>query len=371
MPVKRSIDKLPSRRALLAFMAGSRLASAEQRPTVTGPELLPSELKRYADPATEFIVTRLTDPKHSSYLTAPYNRAISRSGFLLYSSDSSGSLGLYRMDLRRGQYQRIASPTALEPGSVALLPNDRTCCYADGQSLRLLAMANLRDRELYSAQSPFNQIAACAVDRNGAYIYVVERGAGRSRIQAVAAARGTASTLVESDSEIGMPLPRPSGGIAYRCGNEIHFCDATGNHRPLPLASGRTGPVYWTPDGSSLLYLNFPERPGELNNIREFVFDTSADKLLAKTTQYVCFAPNVDATVFVGASGSKASPHVLILIRSVRRELTLCEHKARDPRNLSVAFSPNSQVVLFQTDVHGSPAIYSMPVERFVTETES
>ena len=139
----------------------------------------------------------------------------------------------------------------------------------------------------------------------------------------------------------------------------------------MTMAPGVTGPMFWSPDGASLLYLNFPEKPGELNTVREHVLVTGEDRLIAKTTQYVQFAPNRDATVFAGASGSRASPHVLILLRATRRELTLCEHKARDIRSLAVVFAPNSQRILFQSDQQGRSAIYSMIVERFVEETES
>jgi oligogalacturonide lyase len=85
----------------------------------------------------------------------------------------------------------------------------------------------------------------------------------------------------------------------------------------------------------------------------------------------VSFGANADSSVFVGASGSKASPYLLLLVRSVRRELTLCEHRASDPRLVSPQFSPNSQRVFFQSDRHGKMAIYSMRVEKLVEETES
>ena len=47
--------------------------------------LYPSEIKRYADEATENNVFRLTDPAHQSWLPAPYSRAISKkSEFLIH-----------------------------------------------------------------------------------------------------------------------------------------------------------------------------------------------------------------------------------------------------------------------------------------------
>ncbi len=79
---------------------------------------------------------------------------------------------------------------------------------------------------------------------------------------------------------------------------------------------------------------------------------------ISDTTQYACFERNADGSVFVGASGSKAlATHVLLLVRAVHREFTLCEHRASDPTKVSPIFSPNSQNIFFTSDQHGKPAI--------------
>src|ERR1039457_1890961 len=58
----------------------ARWAFAEQKGA-----LLPSAWHPYSDPATEFEVLRLTDPAHSCWLPAYYNRTLARrGGFLLY-----------------------------------------------------------------------------------------------------------------------------------------------------------------------------------------------------------------------------------------------------------------------------------------------
>ena len=72
----------------------------------------------------------------------------------------------------------------------------------------------------------------------------------------------------------------------------------------------------------------------------------------------------------MGASASKASPHVLLLVRAVGRELTLCEHRASNPAMVSPIFSPNSRNVFFTSDQHGKPAIYRIAVDKLVEATE-
>jgi oligogalacturonide lyase len=156
----------------------------------------------------------------------------------------------------------------------------------------------------------------------------------------------------------------------YRRGDSIWLAnyDAQQNYR-LRLADGGVPSAIWSPDGRSVLYLNVPPDTHKLRNLREYTPDTNEDKAISDTTQYACFERNADGSVFVGASGSKASPHILLLVRTVRREFTLCEHRASDPRMVAPVFAPNSQHVYFGSDQHGKPAIYSMAVEKLVTET--
>jgi len=142
-------------------------------------------------------------------------------------------------------------------------------------------------------------------------------------------------------------------------------------HRQLKLAPGGVGPAYWSADGSSVLYLSVPEDRKTLNAIREHVPDSGADRLVAETSQFAAFSPDGDASVFVGASANRASPHILLLLRASRREMTLCEHRASNPAVVSPVFSPDSQQIFFQSDLHGKMAIYTMRVDKLVEKTET
>jgi oligogalacturonide lyase len=356
-----------------AFLAAAATCGAFGE-TLTGKgTVLSSEARRYFDPATEFPVLRLTQPTYSSYLPAEHHRSMGRN-FVLFSSDRQGKPDVYRMDLHNNEWRRLTDADALDVKSAALGPGDRSFYFIDGASLRSSSMSNLREREVYSATAPYEALADFALTSDGSHAYVVERRSGGSRIRLVALGRaGGISDVVESADEMGAPLPRPGSavGLVYRCGDRVYLVDRGKQSRALALAPGRTGSIYWSPDGTSLLYLSIPEARRELNSIREYVLATGDDRLVARTSQFIHFAPNADATVFVGASGSKASPHVLILLRKPKREMTLCEHRARDAANLAVVFAPNSQRVLYQSDPQGKPALFSVAVERFVEETES
>src|ERR1017187_9908931 len=107
----------------------ARWAFAEQKGA-----LLPSAWHRYSDPATEFEVLRLTDPAHSCWLPAYYNRTLARrGGFLLYSSDDTGGPQACRMDLHSGESRRLTEAAHLDAAGRAQLlllgrPRARSDC---------------------------------------------------------------------------------------------------------------------------------------------------------------------------------------------------------------------------------------------------
>jgi oligogalacturonide lyase len=291
------------------------------------------------------------------------------------SSSRAGKLDAWRVDFRSGAWRRLTDASNLDPNSVALTPDERTLCFIDGTSARAVTQSNLKERELYHTGIEGAALTSLTLHPEGNQVFLVEQRGDVSRVIALSLAHGSPSELLTAGGRIERVLPRPGRGFAYRIEDRVYLSGTstrgTGAPAPLALAPGRTGPVFWSPDGASLLYLNIPDKAGQLHTIREYVVATGEDRLVAKTTQFVEFVPNADASVFLGASGSKASPHVLLLVRNVRRELTLCEHRAKNPSSLAVAFSPNSQRVVYQSDEHGSPAIYTLAVERFVAETES
>jgi len=334
----------------------------------------PSEITRYKDRATEFDVYRLTDPAHSSWLPASYERAVSRrDSFLLYSSDRSGSLQAYRMDIRTGQSRLLTRAQNLIKESLTLAPDERSFFYLDGRSAFLASLSSMRTREVHRIQDSFELGQGFSVTEDSLYATLVEQKSGLSRLRLVTLRTGGAQTLVESPDPISDPIPRPRrAGVLYRRGNgELWLVNFDGaQNRKLHVAAGGLGPAVWSEDGRTVLYLNFPSDPKQLYGLREATPDSNDDHLISTTSQFVGFGRNADSSIFVGASGSKASPYVLLLVRSAKRELTLCEHRASDPHIVSPIFAPNSQRVFFQSDKDGKLAIYCMVVDKLVEQTD-
>jgi len=359
-----------SRRSFVVSCSLLRLPAASRKGQV-----FPSEARRYLDPATEFAVTRFTDPVHRSWLPGPGASCVSgRGNFLVYSSERTGTTQIYRMDIKTGQNWLVTEAAELAAASLTLLPDERNLVCFDGRSLIRVNLRNYRARKVYEIPAGYERGDGPAVSSDGRRAAFVEVAAGRSRLRLTELGSGRTETVIEREGVLSQPLVRPrSAMIVVRTGEGgLLLTDFSGrNARHLAVAPGRTGPALFTRDGESLLYLNYPPDPKQLHGLRELVVDTGEDRLVARTSQFVNFTANRNASVFAGASGPKASPHILLLLRVTGRELTLCEHKSSEPARANLTFSPDSRWLFFQSDRDGKSAIYGIQVNEFVENTEA
>ncbi len=326
------------------------------------------EWKRYLDPATELEVVRLTDPAFASGMPAPHLRQFTRrSESLLYWSERDGARQAFLLDLKKGESKQLTESAALDPVSLSLSPDERSFVFFDGHSLNEALLSSMHPRQIHVVPDAAVR-AGFAVATDGALLFV-EREKGKSRI--ISVLRQQTRRIVETDQEVQELMARPRHAqILYRANGQFWLVNGDGSgKRQLKTEPGQTGGASWIPSGRTLIYLHIPEDPKELITLREHAPDDGTDRLLAKTSQFISASPNADASVFTGASRSRASAYVLILLRAARRELTLCEHRASDPAMVQPVFAPDSQSVLFVSDRHGKPAIYQVHVGRFVEET--
>lgn len=323
-----------------------------------------SEFKRYADPATELEVVRLTNPAFASGLTAPHLRQFTKRGeALVYWSERDGTRQIYRLDLKNGESKQLTSAAALDVRAFALSPDDRYLYYFDGPVLQSVTSGVSKPRDVYKVPNG-SAISGLTVASDGSVLF-----AEGSRLMRVALQK--TGPVLEADGKIDLVMARPRHAqVLYRQEDAFWLVNADGTgKKQLSLEKGTTGQALWSPAGHTLLYLHVPDDPKQLITLRENSPDDADDKLIARTSQFGSFAPNGDASVFAGASRSKASSYILILLRVTRRELTLCEHRASDPAIVSVVFAPDSQSIVFVSDRHGRTALYRVPVEKFVEET--
>ena len=356
------------RRSFLALAALPTFLKAAGR----GSELAPA-VSPYDDLATDLSVTRLTDPAVSSILPRASSGPLSRRGnFMLFASDSSGRYEAYRMDLKKGEARQVTEADALMPSSLTLLPNGNTFYYFDGDRLMSASFSTARPTQLYKLEAGFEATGDVHVSSDGLYAALVEKRDSTHRLRLITIRTSSATTLAEDNEEMGAPITRPKrASVLYRRGGGLFLANFDGKQNyKLRVADGEVKQALWSPDGRTVLYLHAPIEEGKPTSLREFVPDSNEDRAIAETSQFAAFDRNGDASVFVGAGGSKVSPYVMLLVRTVKRELTLCEHRAGDPTMVAPMFSPNSQQIYFNSDLHGKPAIYRMDVEKLVEATE-
>jgi oligogalacturonide lyase len=348
-----------TRRAWIAALPAAVAAgTASKRPK---PLPAPGEFVAFIDPTTEARVVRLTHPAHTSLLPAAPNRFISiRERFLLFSSDRHGSPAPYRMDLRTGIPQQLAESSGLVPESLWLDEKDRSLHLIEGKTLREIALQTRKVRTVAE------DVSAFALVPGGRFILV--RGGSLQWLD---------DTRPIADHVAPFCLMRPDGkGCLFLresspLDREFWYAPlaAAGHGKPVLLAKGAVSNPFWSPAGSLLFLRDLHHADTLFSEIREVNADTAAEACVAPTSQFAAFAPNADASVFVGASRSHAQPTVMLLLRSVNRELTLCEHKSSKPASVSPVFSPDSRRVYFQSDHQGKPALYSVNVESLVEPT--
>ncbi len=353
----------PTRRSVLLSFVAAAARAAKGR-------VFPSEVHAYRDALTEFAVERLTNPDYSAWLPAVQCRAVSRrAAFIVYGSDRDGSPQLYRLDHKPGSSVQLTEAAALDRSTFTLLPGDRALLYSDGPSLRALMFATLREREVYHVRDGWKVAPGISVTRNADRALIVEVRDGVHEARLISIPSRRAETVLVSGGILRDPQPRPGGDeFLYAADNRLWLASFDRKtNRALTTAPGRIGPAYWAPEGDTVIYL----RTGDegRTEIRQTAPETGADRLVTPGTQLAHFSPNGDGTVFVGSCGSKAQPHIVLLLRKPQRELTLCEHRASRPQDADPVFSPDSQRVYFQSDAAGKPALYSVQVDRLVEPT--
>jgi oligogalacturonide lyase len=336
---------------------------------------LPSVAARYFDPATEFLIVRLTDPQFSSVLPSSSNRILT-SRAMLYASNQTGRWEAFRMDLKNRESRQLTDAEGLDVNSLALTPGDKGFWHYDGARLFDTPFGSLKSREVYRTPDGVEKTPGISYAEDGQHAAFVEKSNGQYRLRLLQPTKGSAATILEAPDEIRDVMIRPKhASLFYRIGNEPRMINFDGQQsKPLALAEGENSQAQWSADGHVLLYLNHPASGKRTTTLREFHPDTESgapgEARVGETTQFARFSANNDASVFVGTSGSKAAPYVLLLTRVAKRELTLAEHRASDPAITTPVFSPNSQFILFGSDRHGRPAIYWIAVDKFVADTE-
>ena len=321
----------------------------------------PGEFLAFLDPTTEARVVRLTNPANTSALPAQTNRFVSvRGRFLICSSDRAGRMAPFRLDLHLGLAHQLSEPAALVAESLCLDERERLLYLIDNHTLQEVGLQSRKVRPIAE------DVAAFALAPGGGWL-VVRNG----RLQML-----NGPTVAEEVAPFCLMRPDGGGGLFLRQAGaqarELWYVPlaASGGSKPVRLVTGAFSDPCWSAGGKSVLFLReIDGAAAKLTEIHEALLDGGAEQCVAPTSSFAAFAPNGDASVFVGASRSRAQPTVMLLLRSVRRELTLCEHRSSDAHAVAPVFSLDSRRVYFQSDREGKRTVYSVNVELLVEPT--
>ncbi len=353
-----------SRRVFLLACAGLDLTAATRRGTQ-----YPSESETYVDQSVDLEITRLTDPAHNSRLPGVGSRFLSsRRNFLIYSSDRTGSLQAFRLELSNGEHRQLTDAVDLRPASLVLLTGDGEFVYRDGQELFRAGSGGGRPRSVYRAPEGWRIEDGPGVGAEDNTGIIVERSEMRSRIRVLDLRRGRILAEFERGELLSTPLPRPGQEmLAYRSGDDIRIADYLGEdlHR-ISADAGAIGPFRWSYNGESLFYLRVDT--GGSNRLYEFGPDSGENRFVADVGGMVKFTLNSNSEVFAGARNRAAGSGIVLVLRN-GSELTVCEHGASDPAEIGIVFSPDGRNLYFDSDRDGGSAIYTLSVEDLVEPT--
>ncbi|HEX4169742.1 MAG TPA: hypothetical protein VHZ55_30120 [Bryobacteraceae bacterium] len=358
-----------TRRRLLKLVPGGLLAAAA--PVIGRSQTFPraGEFVRFADPTTETPVVRLTSPAYRNLLPAPNNRfLLSRARTLFFSSDRvNGRLSPCELDLKTGSIRLLLETSALDPASLAVDAAGRSLYFLEEGALSETPVNSRREKR--RPEVLVRNVSSFGLGSTRGELFYIADGAlhqFKKEGGSVLAEGAQGPCLVRPGGRGGCLFCRRDSGVE----REFWYAPLNEPTKPVKLVTGRVSHPYWSADGNSVLFLrDLPQNQVFVATICEVQLESAAERCLAKTSQFAAFDPNGNDSVFVGASGSKAQPNVVLLLRATGRELTLCEHRASNANEVQPVFSPDSRRVFFQSDREGRSAIYAVNVERLVEPT--
>lgn len=395
-----------SRRTLLAAgVAFARpLFGAGRGTRIPAPEI------EFEDSLTGRKMSRLTNSAVLSHLPAYYNRALSRrGGFILITSEVSGSRQIHRYDLGRDRMTQLTVGLDVHPYSPTLAPRDRTFFYLQGNEVREASARGGGDRTVHRCEEGWALTGDLGLSADGRYAAVIEMAAAdrvadslaqfekrpNCRLRVVETERaGSSWVAVEERHWLSHPRFRPGRtDILYdhegpwgKVDGRLRLTSLRGEStKELTPRAGKeqVGHAYWGADGREVFYVRFPN-----DSLRGATIEARSPESGVARTVSLCSAfgwmtGNQDGSAIVGASKRPSGPNIYVLFVKLQREITLCEHGSSgkaypiagtdcmDPyaANPEPIFSGDSQWVYFTSDREGMPAVYRMKLEDLVEQT--
>ncbi|MCZ2155352.1 MAG: hypothetical protein LC114_15850 [Bryobacterales bacterium] len=273
--------------------------------------------------------------------------------------------------ISRGDSTQVAEARDLKPHSLALLRNGKEVVFLDGDTLIRNDVARKRSRDLYRSPEDWRVTGNLLLSHDDRMAAVTEQRQGTTRIVFVDAASGKSREVLRADGGL-VPLGfHERYGLLVLNSQQKPVLVGVPNAPRLPdFPEGDVLQARWDRSGKILIYLLRTQDGGiTRHQLMEYDLDQGIHRFIANTTRFATFSANADASVFVGASASKAQPLLLLLLRVTKRELPLMEHRSSDAASVNPFFSNDSQTLFFESDRLGKTCIFSVSMEGLVEKT--
>ena len=366
-----------------------------------------SEIFKYRDPSTQREVWRLTNPKVLSDHAYFYERDISKdNSFVVFVSNRTGSRQLFLARLPSGEIIQLTHERWLSRYSFSMSPDDREVFYVatgeTGIALKALRLPDLSLREVHHFSSDWRFHSEIAVSSDGKLLGFVEIWSSDDDAGAefplcrivVSKADGSRSWVVHQEGyNLGHPQFRPVYNDMIMFSHDeqrehaIWFVDVDGSDlRSVTLAKGleRIVHQFWSADGSKIFYMHFPKWYGEDATVRLLDPVTLKEQVLMPASGWSHFEANRDLSLLVG--DSVTTPYIFLANVTTRLEFPLCEHgtswkdysalypgvvTSSQDSHPHPAFSDDGNMIIFNSDRDGLPAVYLVLLRDVFHENSS
>ncbi len=391
------------------FLAAAGLSAVRLRADGRGVRI-DSPSVEFADELTERKVQRLTSPDVLFHLPHYHHRFISRKGdFLLLAGEVSGSRQVYLYEAGRERLTQLTDGPDVHPYSPTMDDRDREFFYLQGAELKIASVHGRGDNVIFQCPDGWEFTGHLSVSSDARRAAVIEMKQGdreddpvkqfksrpKCRLRVIDLTRPEDNRVIAEERRwLAHPQFRPGSsdilfaheGPSDQVDDRLQLVGLDGKKpRSLRVLDGdeTIGHEYWSDDGSRIYYVHYPAKNLRGATIRSLDPDTAAETTISPCTAFGWMHNNRDGSVIAGSSRRPSGPNVYVLFARLKRELTLCEHRASgkpypiagtDRTDYSCAqpetlFEPDSQWVYFVSDKDGKPAVYRTKVEDLVEQT--
>lgn len=362
-------------------------------------DMIKNDFKEFRDSYSGKRVVRLTAPDHLSHHPYFYNKMITDDNrYLIYAAQKDQTRNLYKMDLTDGTAIQLTEDEDIDDFGCYLTSDNAYLIFCRGQRIIRMDMRDLSEEIVYETPPGWIGYGNPSMSSDNTHLVTVEMNAADKvegkgdwstfepqwarkpccRIVYIDVQTRTSNVIYEKQCWLGHPQIRPFDnstilfcheGPWYKIDARLWLINADGSNLRCakPQQDGElVTHEYWLSDGSRLAFVD--KKPDDAKRTVRFIDpDTLYEDVLMECSDYCHCISNKDNTFIVGDGQLPDEAFIYIIDVNRKHEYKLCYHGTSWKSYGSVqdthphpAFSPNSQFIIFTSDMNGMPCIYKV-----------